>query len=256
MFEKPPLKTENAESKEPLVIEAEEFDELKMEVKTHPEKEMREAVFAFTIYHKLIDTFHKTLIDANFSTKQIAAIEKKFHTLSSEEGLGVLAIPSELRDRMAANYKNKISKGDITPEGMVSELLERSQREGYTVGYHFSRNDIKPVTKKNFGKTETSWDIIGYEMDDRDNMKMAYYSLDYKNLYRDKSAKYLYLVRAITKPGGAHKRDLNNNWGRAATISIIDRIDLSKENIDEKVATLTKKVSQTLQKEDLPAQAA
>ncbi len=62
---------------------------------------------------------------------------------------------------------------------------------------------------------------------------MAYYSLDYKNLYRKKRGSHLYIVRAETGSATDHKRDTSNNWGRTSTLSIIAEFPIAE--IDEEV---------------------
>jgi hypothetical protein len=64
---------------------------------------------------------------------------------------------------------------------------------------------------------------------------MAYYSEDYLHRYQKKNGRYLYVVRAETRPEGSHKRDLANRWGRAPFLSIISEFDMQEveREIDE-----------------------
>ncbi len=78
--------------------------------------------------------------------------------------------------------------------------------------------------------------VNGYEFDDRDERPMAYYSLDYGNIYKPERKNILYVIRAQIGEGTDHKKDISNNWGRASTLPIIHKLDIQvvNEKVDEK----------------------
>jgi hypothetical protein len=111
---------------------------------------------------------------------------------------------------------------------MVKAILESQVRFGATLGYHVSDKSVEP--------SGVDWVIQGTELDDRDDMKMAYYSLDYENFYRKKPASQLYFVRAETGERSSHRRDQNGKWGRATQLAIVDQISLRE--VDGEVSEL------------------
>ena len=71
--------------------------------------------------------------------------------------------------------------------------------------------------------------IDGTEKDHRDNdLPKAYYSFDYRHLYRAKNPKYLYLIASLS----SDKTD-GVEWGRASSLSIIDYVKI--EDVDREV---------------------
>jgi hypothetical protein len=69
-----------------------------------------------------------------------------------------------------------------------------------------------------------------------------------ERLFTKKGLRHVYVVRANLAPGNDHKPDNNGHWGRAATLSVITKLDLQGENLNvlldkmqEQVNTVTKK---------------
>jgi len=57
---------------------------------------------------------------------------------------------------------------------------------------------------------------------------MAYYSFDYKNIFRERNPKFLYFVSIQKDEKSGHKKDNTNNWGRAPSLSIIGNVDIQE----------------------------
>jgi hypothetical protein len=113
---------------------------------------------------------------------------------------------------------------------MIQDLLSKSEKYNYTLGYHLSPREIKPDAQGN-------WVIKGTEKDHRhEDIPMAYYSLDYRNRYREKPSKFLYIVRAEQVEGSGHYQDNNGLWGHAPSLAIVDVIDLP--SIEKEMDTL------------------
>ena len=60
---------------------------------------------------------------------------------------------------------------------------------------------------------------------------MAYYSFDYENLYRVKNPNYIYVVSIQENERSGHRKDGNNEWGRAPSLTVIEKINLKE--VDE-----------------------
>lgn len=196
----------------------------------HSIERNREQIFQSIVTQKLLGEVEDALADNDFSDDEINRFEKQLRSLPEDRILGVLAIPYELKNTLFGNAK----KDNTAPEAFVKQLDESAQKYGFTVGYHISRSRL-PMTHDPKNPAREVWNITGNELDDRDDMKMAYYSLDYENLFRKNRGTFLYLVRAELGPQTAHKRDLKNNWGRAPQLSIIAEFDLVdvEENLRE-----------------------
>lgn len=225
--------------------------------------EIRERVFEGLVTQHLVSLYEENMADLDFSEEEIASFKRKMSTLSSKDVLSFLSLPHELRKRSLNQMKSHLISGKQTIEGWVDSVIQMSQKYGFTVGYHLSQSDILP---KRLPGGEERWEIDGRELDDRDDMQMAYYSLDYANMFRKKRGDYLYLVRAETNPETtSHKMDLNNHWGRANVLSVIDKInmlDLEKrvteiyeqqQSKDKKTASQESVITQEANETDDPA---
>lgn len=201
----------------------------------------RERIFRELVLSQMFDSMHESLENIDFSESDIDEFARALKGLSEEDRFIVLAIPFELKERFLGGYHKKIEGGQISATEMVTDILQKNKQYGFTIGYHLSDHQIPKEGKV--------WNIKGTEFDDRDEMPMAYYSEDYLNRYKKKSAKFLYTIRADFHPNGSHKRDLNNHWGRATSLSVIDEYNMQQieREIDEQIgkenAALIKKAA-------------
>lgn len=195
--------------------------------RNNPNEERREFYFRSLVQSHLIETMKDSLHGADFSDEEIGRVIEAFAGLSDEEQRIVLALPYEIRQKLLQKYQKEIEGGTNSPEGMIADIVEKNKKYGYTLGFHLSDREIKKVGE--------AWNVVGSELDDRDDRLMAYYSEDYLHRYKKKAGNFLYIVRAEIHPDGPHRRDLNNKWGRAPMLSIIDCLDMNQveKEIDE-----------------------
>lgn len=186
-----------------------------------------ENAFTIAVVGALLDATEEAMLECDYSDQEIEEYKSTLNNLSDEEKKAVLAIPDTLRQRAFARYRQKLDEQDMQPKDIISDQLETANKYGFTVGYHVSNSEIPKTTNK-YG--EQQWVIQGNEFDDRDEMPMAYYSLDRRNLFSKNQGDHIYLVRASTSGEYRDKQDNNNNWGRAPTLSIIESVN--KKDID------------------------
>lgn len=183
-------------------------------------EDFRERNFPRVIAQHLIENLCEDFSEAGFEDEDIEQIQQALDELSEEQKRAVFSVPAELRISLYTRYFDRIRAGEITIEGMIEDLREKNERNHFTLGYHLSPREIKADTNGN-------WVIKGTEPDHRNgDIPMAYYSLDYRNRYREKPCKYLYIVRAELRDQSGHYRDNNSVWGRAPSLSVIDSFDL------------------------------
>jgi len=197
-----------------------------------PEKKenLHEEIFSQLVCEKIIEDLEEDLFDIFHNEEVVENLIDMISKLSPEEQRMVLALPKFLRKRRLSFLKNKYSKIEgCDLEKMIIELKSDSKKNGYTLGYHISKNKIL--------EKDTDWTVDGRDLDDRDERKMAYYSLDYENLFRKKRGNFLYIVRAIIGENSPHKKDNSNNWGRADKLSVISELPLKE--IDDMVSEIT-----------------
>jgi hypothetical protein len=199
-----------------------------IEVYTNRQEKQRskELIFQTLILDQIIGAFEHDLEDMDFDMELIREFEEEIEKLDEDKIKGVLATPKELRLKNFPIYLKKIEEGTTNPQQVVKEITNIAQKNGYTLGYHVTNNKILP-------SPNNEWNIIGTEIDDRDDRAMAYYSLTYADIYRTDRRKFLYVIRANTGPNTEHKTDTSNNWGRASTLPIVHEINLLE--IDEQV---------------------
>lgn len=191
----------------------------------------REYHFRAIIQEHLVDTFRESLEEAGFAKDEIERFAVTLAELPDGDAEKVLALPFQLREKLLARYHEK----GMAPPDIVQDILQKNRKHGFALGYHLAKSFIPKKGKE--GSQE--WTINGTELDDRDDMRMAYYSEDYLNRYKKNAGRYLYIVRAEIGENSSHKRDLKNRWGRAPFLSVIDEYDL--EDIEREVDTALKK---------------
>jgi hypothetical protein len=190
------------------------------------EKELRENIFLNIIFKDIFEEMFETIYEVGYNTEEdIEHFKDIVMNISTEERKKLFSLPYELLERRFEIFHSQ----GVTLETAVRRLISEAEESGYTLGYHLSPFDISPER----GKNGTTWKIKGTELDDRDEKPMAYYSLDFDNLYRKHHQKYLYIVRAQTGENSSHKYDPSNNWGRASELSIVEHFDFEK--IDEEI---------------------
>ena len=217
-------------------IESKVSPDNKIEKKENPASPvLKEEIFLNVIFDKIIDAFEDDLYDTGADEEDVTYFRNKISHRTQEEILGVLSLPKDVRINLFKKAFAETEAGNLAINLILHTAIEGHKKYGYTLGYHVSSKDIQP--------TKGGWNISATEVDDRDDMKMAYYSLDYEHFYRKKPAKYIYFVRAETGEGSSHKKDTSNRWSRAVSLSIVDRVSLAEvdEIVDETYKEALKK---------------
>ncbi len=187
---------------------------------------LESAFFNQLIASKIVDSYDIVLQDKGYTTDQINDFNESILALSPLDREYVYAFPWELKQRILPFFLEKINKGSESVKTLVEKILEASKTQRRRIAYHTSNENIHPKMRKVGSRSEMSWQIDGTEADHRDNdLPMAYYSYDYENLYRVKNPKYMYVVSIQEYNGSGHKKDGNNEWGRASTLSVVEKID-------------------------------
>lgn len=179
---------------------------------------LKEEIFLSVVFDKLIDAFEDDLYDAGGEEEDIVYFRNKVSQKNQEEILGVLSLPKDIRTSLFTKAFKEHTSGNLAIDSIISTALAGYQKYGYTLGYHVSDKEIVPTKK--------GWNIQATEVDDRDDMKMAYYSLDYEHFYRKKPSKYIYFIRAETGDTSSHKKDTSNRWSRAVSLSVVEKVSL------------------------------
>jgi hypothetical protein len=191
------------------------------------ETTVREEIFLDIIFKNLLENTASSLENAGYleTEEEYNRFIDTVDSLSSEDKKRVFSLPFELAERRFQILHSQ----NVPIESVIERLVKEAKESGYTLGYHLSPFEIKKAQ----GKNGLEWKIKGTELDDRDEKPMAYYSLDYDNVYRNRHQKNLYIVRAQTGEKSPHKHDPSNNWGRATDLSVIARADFEK--MDEEI---------------------
>ena len=196
----------------------------------------RDSYFRGIVRSHLIDTFRDALEESDFGPDEVDELTIALAALPEPEAYSVLALPAEIRNKLLTKYHEKVATHEMEPAAMIQDLLEKNRKYHYTLGFHLSPRKI-PKIQTEGGTFE--WNIKGDELDDRDDMKMAYYSEDYLHRYKKKRGEYLYVVRAETGPNSSHRQDLRNHWGRAPYLSIIDELPMNE--VEQQIDTAIEK---------------
>lgn len=173
--------------------------------------ETRDLIFNQYMEQQLLDSFFEELADEEFTSEQIDEIRSALFGQSNEAVIGITALPFELR----SNFIRRLKQVVATPSGvkeMFIRIAATIEQQGYSIGFHTSPADIRP-------DDQSRWVIKGTEADHRDNdLTMAYYSRQYRHLFKKKDPRYIYVVRAERD----HRTD--GNWFRAPSLSVVMRL--------------------------------
>ena len=213
------------------------------DAKSQTREEITENIFESLISNKIIEDIEKSFREAGFSDSEINQIMLSASGAENKQILQAFSLPWELRKRRLGLLKEDIENGLVEIKNSFGILEKEAKDNGFTVGFHMSPVDILPEKSK-YDPFVKTWSIKGYEMDDRDNRPMAYYSFDFNNLYKKRRARYLYIVRAQPIAGSGNKMNNKNNWGRASELSIIGKIDLNEFHLFDKIEEIYQHLKQ------------
>jgi hypothetical protein len=177
-----------------------------------PEK-LKDELFYQVARDALIGDFFNELSDY-LEPEDRDEFEGYLSEVSEEEFMSALSLPHQLRERWFQKFMDEIDAG--TPARAVAKkYVDTLSKYKFDIGFHTSPNDIKP------NRETGEWFIKGTEKDHRDNDRvMAFYSKQYRHLYKKDGSKYIYLVR--TSP----EDKTDGNWYRNDTLNIIMKIPL------------------------------
>lgn len=210
------FKTKKPKSTKDLLktVDSNEFDLLTVEEKNES--------FLETISEHLYSIIAKDFIKSGFSKEDFDyLIDRLKNKYGEREREIFLSIPASIREKEYVKWADK-SKEYHNSHKVIDELLsfyvEKDSSKFF--GYHTSTDKISRDLKTG------DWEIIpriNSEDHRNNNLPMAYYSVDFKNLYFDKhSRNYIYLIRADTKKD---YQDGDHAWGRNSKLSIIAEFD-------------------------------
>lgn len=211
--------------------------------KRSPETDpISDQVFDQYMKQQLVEDFFEEL-DEYIEPEDVDRMRSVLSDYEDEEIYAALSLPKELRELRFEKFKKSLEEESETPEELIKELVEVSQKYGFGVGYHTSPNDIRPDKNGH-------WVIAGTEPDHRDGDRaMAYYSTQYRHLFKKKDPKFVYMVR--TEPQ-THRTD--GNWSRASTLSVIMQVPFSEVfNYVEKTTHAIEKENGTAADADRPS---
>jgi len=201
---------------------------------------LKEDLFHEVINSKIVDTYEKELNNFGYNEEQISSFREKILSLNTNDREYLYSFPWELKQRMLPFSLEKINQNKDSIEDMIDRVVKASKDQHRRVAYHASNENIAPKKyKSTSGKMTEGWVIDGTERDHRDDdVTMAYYSFDYNNLYRTKNPKFIYIVSIQENEKAGHRRDGNNEWGRAPSLTVIEKIDLKE--VDDTVEFIFK----------------
>lgn len=191
--------------------------EIERTIAGHAEQEStRNELFEKYMEQHIVEQFFETARDVGFSSEQIVDMQNTLSQFSDKEILGALSLPNELCEPWMERVLTDIDEKRTTPRGAILSLIGLGKKYGFGVGFHTSPYDIRPDEK---GK----WVIKGSEKDHRDDdLMMAYYSSQYRHLFKSKHPQFIYVVRTTTEDR------TDGNWYRAPSLSVVMRLPFAQ----------------------------
>ena len=193
-------------------------------------EDLKDMLFDVYMKQQLLEDFFETLA-GYVDEADVDEIRELMAGYSNTEVYAALSLPHELRERKFAEFEQRIAAGEEATE-VMKQFIAVSNKYEFGVGYHTSPIDIRPDET---GK----WLIKGTEADHRDDdLMMAYYSSQYRHLFKKRHPKFIYIVR--TEPQ-THKTD--GNWSRASSLSVVGRVPF--EDVYSYVESTSKEITAT-----------
>lgn len=188
---------------------------------------LKTEIFHELVANRMVDTYEKEMQSLGFTKEEMIQFRDSVLSLNNEDSEAVYAFPWELKQRALPAFLKKIREGKETVGSMVEKIVSASKLQHRQFAFHASNDNIVPKEETSQGAKVKSWVIYGRENDHRDNdLPMAYYSYDYMNLYKSKDPKYIYVVSIQKTQTSGNRKDGNNQWGRAPSLSVIEKFDL------------------------------
>ena len=182
---------------------------------------LEEEYFDKYMNQKILDSYEDEFKKFHFSEEQIDEFRYKVLDLTPDQRERLFAIPWEVKEKNMPFFLKKINSGSETMSSYVDLLVKLSTSQHRRVGYHTDSILFNAGRQKTGEYWDISWRVLGGEKDHRDSDNpMAYYSFDYKNLYRVRNPRYIYIVCIEEDPKTGHRKDGNNQWGRATSLSV------------------------------------
>jgi hypothetical protein len=184
-----------------------------------------EGAFEALVFNTLIEDYKNDLKEAGFSDEDVFDFLMIVTSYKHEDRSKILSIPFELRKRQFIGFFNRFANKEIDMKDVVKEIYETSEEFSFGLGFHTTPYEIKKGFDKRGNQT---WNVEGSENDHRDDdLRMAYYSRDFENIYTQKTFEHIYIIRAKEE----HKND--TKWYRAPTLPIISGIDMNSAELQK-----------------------
>lgn len=184
-----------------------------------------EKAFEALMITNLLQTYQKSLKEAGFTDEEVLDFLNEASEYDHEDLQKILSLPYELRHRTLSFLCEDYRAGKIDIKGVVKDIYDTANDNGFYLGYHTTPHKIKK-TENNRGKEV--WNVEGSENDHRDgDLRMAYYSRDYENIYTQKNFEYVYIIRGNEE----HRND--TKWYRAPTLPIVDELEMNSADIQQ-----------------------
>ncbi len=195
----------------------------------------KEQIFRTLVEDQILNHTVSLMEQIGFSPDDIHHWNELMSSLSEQQKMYIVSFPYELKKRFLTEAKRN-QNGENKFQSIIDTACKSGELLHRSIGFHATNKDIIPKKEMVGGRFIEEWRIEGTEKDHRNNdLPMAYYSEDYMHLFRTKNPKYIYVV--ATQQNGSHHRDGSQNWGRASSLAVIDKLDLGE--IDRQVENIS-----------------
>jgi len=210
-------------------------------------KKIREYAFEAIVHQKILESFYGDLQVAGFSEVEMAEIKDLLVGYNETELNRIVSVPFEIRNKMLTSYAEDVHSGSMSVREVFDEIIANGEKQGFSLGYHATNNVIKKeAATDSLGQEIVRWEIKPTELDDRDEMNMAYYSEDLDHVYGAKGWQRIYIIRAQKGPESTHKLDGNNRWGRAHSLPIVDCLEMPADDVRVAIDEITQDMTREL----------
>jgi hypothetical protein len=214
------------------------------DIREWPADKRKEVIFRELVMKGVEKNFLDSLEQAGYTKDEVLEVA---HLIDKEENRELAAQILIFGDwpRLFAHYRKEGATPQELVDAIKADVIQMHlDGEAPLMGFHTAYKIAPKKVRDPQGNEMLSWHTVSQEISDYSpdaggtKVPLAFASRDYKNIYRDKSYPYLYVVR----DSESNKVDPSRNWSRT-TQSFSIKAEFPMQEIDKQVETIDQQIA-------------
>ena len=213
------------------------------DIKEWTPEQRREVIFRELMMKGVEKNFLDALEQAGYTKDEVLDVARIIDQEENRELAGQILIFGDW-PRLFAHYRKEGSTPQEMVDAIKADIIQMHlDGEAPLMGFHTAHKISPKKMRDPQGNELLSWHTVSQEISDYSpdaggtKVPLAFASRDYKNIYRDKSYPYLYVVR----DDESNKVDPSHNWSRT-TQSFSIKAEFPMQEIDKQVEAIDREI--------------